>query len=128
MPPPWGRMGTSNESNDDYDPRREFIQQLREHEDVRKVNFSRDGFQTIIVELASNAEFQDQWSQMADRLGYSVQKVEAEVPLSDQRADVWILQLEEPGDIASQTTWRTKVRSAGAFVRRVIARLLGDNH
>lgn len=118
-------MGNTDGPDERVDDRREFIRRLRAHEDVRSVNFSRDGFQTVIVELASGAEFRDQWYQTANRLGYTVERIETDVSWSDRSVDAWVLRLVESEDVTNRPRWRSVIRIAGERMQAVIERLLG---
>ena len=114
-------MGERDTEGDAIAERRAFVQQLNAHEAVRQVDFTRDGFRTILVELKPDAEFRDQWRRTATRLGYTVEQLGTDTSWPGWPADAWILQLTA----AERTTWRTTVRRAVVRLWTVIDRLLG---
>lgn len=117
-------MGNTDRSEDGIDARREFVERLRTHETVRSVNFSRDGFRVVVVDLEPGAEFRERWRERAVELGYTVERPdEGESPLG-QPADAWVLRLA--GETSTDRSgWGTAVRDAAARVRTLVRRLLG---
>jgi hypothetical protein len=65
-------MGNEDTTDDALDDRRRFVRGLREHEDVRRLTFTRDGFETVLLELEPGAGFREEWHRTATRLGYTV--------------------------------------------------------
>ena len=66
-------MDNPNPTTDIINKRRQFIQRLENHEDVTKIDFTRDGFQTLFVEVRQGTGFHSAWQQRADELGYRVE-------------------------------------------------------
>ena len=64
----------NDDSNDDrgVSARRRFVARLDEHGGVTGLDFTRDGFRTVFVEAASDADT-DEWRRTAERLGYTVE-------------------------------------------------------
>lgn len=118
-------MGEKDTNGGTIAERRAFVQRLGAHEDVRRVDFTRDGFRTVLVELESDAAFRDQWRRTAAQLGYTVEQVGTDTSWPGWPADAWILQLTEPEDSPGRAAWRTTVRRAVTRIRTVIDRLLG---
>ena len=101
------------------------MQRLSAHNDVRRVDFTRDGFRTILVELEPDAEFRDQWHRTATRLGYTVEQRGTESFWSVWPADAWLLHLAAPDQSTDRATWRTTVQRAVTRIRSVLDRLFG---
>jgi len=120
-------MGERDTDNDDdgLAARREFVERLRTHEDVRRVNFSRDGFRTVLVALEPDADFRDRWRRTATRLGYTVERFEADEHRPDRPGVVWVLRLGEPEEPTDASGWWSTVRSAVDRARALLDRLLG---
>ena len=120
-------MGTGDtDRNDGIDARRELVARLRTHDDVREVNFSRDGFRTVVVELEPGAAFRDAWCRTATRLGYTVERLDVDESSSPPSADVWVLQLDEVGAPTDRPTGGSRLRRGiarlTAFLRRLLER------
>lgn len=129
-------MGTGNTDRDDgIDARRRFVERLRAHEEVRRVDFSRDGFRVVLVELEPGAELRDRWRETATELGYTVERPASDAVPPDWPTDAWVLQLEnvavadEVGDAAvagEMTGGRgSTLRRAVSRIRAFLDRLLG---
>lgn len=114
-------MGERDTNGDAIAERRAFVQRLDAHEAVQRVDFTRDGFRTILVELEPDAAFRDQWCRTATRLGYTVEQVGTDATWPGWPADAWILQLDSP----ERTAWRSTVRRAVTWARTIIGRLFG---
>jgi hypothetical protein len=114
-------MGNEDTTDDALDDRRRFVRGLREHEDVRRLTFTRDGFETVLLELEPGAGFREEWHRTATRLGYTVERLGADDSLPTWPEDAWVLRLSEPKD--------RSVRSLAAWtanrVRALFRRLLG---
>lgn len=122
-------MGTGDrdtEGNDGIDARRELVERLRTHDDVREVNFSRDGFRTVVVELEPDAGFRDRWRRTATRLGYTVERPDPGGASSPPSAAVWVLQLDDAGAPTDRSTddsgLRRGIARLAAFLRRLLDR------
>lgn len=118
-------MGERDTDDDAIAARREFVERLRTHDDVRRVNFSRDGFRMVIVALEPDADFRDRWRRTANRLGYTVERYEPDEPRPDRPGDVWALRLGESEKPTDRSGWWSTVRGAVARVRELVDRLLG---
>lgn len=117
-------MGERDTDDDGIAARREFVERLRTHDDVRRVNFSRDGFRTVLVALEPDADFRDRWRRTASRLGYTVERYEADEPRPDRPGEVWVLRQGEPEAPTDRSGWRSTVRSAVARTREFVDWLL----
>jgi hypothetical protein len=104
-------MGEWDTSEGPLDARRRFVRRLSDHEDVRQVNFSRDGFQLVLVTLDSEAEFREEWRQKAIRLGYTLEQGKPEASPPDWPENTWVLRLAETTESPDQTGWRATVQS-----------------
>ena len=91
-------MGDRDTSEGPLDARRRFVRRLSDHEDVRQVNFSRDGFQLVLVTLDSEAEFREEWRQIAIRLGYTLKQGKPEKSPPDWPENTWVLRLAETAE------------------------------
>ena len=62
------------EGNDDrsVSARGEFVRRLHARAGVLAVDFTRDGFRTVFVEVGPDAD--DGWRRAAERLGYTVER------------------------------------------------------
>lgn len=118
-------MGNTDRDEEVVDARRAFVRRLRDDENVRRVNFSRDGFRVVFVGLEPGAEFHDRWHRTATRLGYTVERVEADDAEPDWPEDVWVLQLADAEDSTERAAWQNPVRSAVARMRAFVDRLRG---
>jgi hypothetical protein len=115
-------MGDRDTNGDAIDARRELVERLRAHGDVREVNFSRDGFRVIVVELEPGADFRDRWRRTATGLGYTVERIETG-SRPDRPATAWALRLGEEGG-TDRPRWRTALRNAMTRARAFVERLL----
>lgn len=115
-------MGGTDGTDDAVDARREFVRRLRAHPAVRRVDFSRDGFRTVVVVLDPEAELRDRWVRTATRLGYDVERVASD---EGRAENAWWLELEGTEGSAGRSTWRGTVRRAADRARGLIDRLLG---
>jgi hypothetical protein len=118
-------MGDTNGNDDGFAARRAFVRRLRADEDVRRVDFSRDGFRTVVVEPDPGAGFRRRWYRTATRLGYTVRRTGTEDPASDRRGDVWVLQLEGTDGSVDRPAWRRRLGRAIRRVREFFDRLVG---
>lgn len=89
-------MGERDTDGDAIAERRAFVQRLDAHEDVRRVDFTRDGFRTVLVGFEPDAESPDQWHRTAIRLGYTVEQRGTDASWPGCPADAWILRLTAP--------------------------------
>lgn len=64
-------MGRERSDDRQVSARREFVRRLRDRTDVARVDFTRDGFRTVFVEVGADAA--DEWRGTAERLGYTVE-------------------------------------------------------
>ena len=110
-------MGGRDTADDALAARRRFVRRLRAHENVRSVDFSRDGFRLVRVALEPDAEFHDQWHRRATQLGYTVEQLEVGESPPDWPENTWVLRLAQAEASADQSTW-------SATVRNTIARLV----
>ena len=55
------------------DERRQFVERLRAHDDVAKLDFTRNGFRTVFVEVEQETGFHAEWQQTATKLGYGIE-------------------------------------------------------
>jgi hypothetical protein len=109
-------MGNEDTTDDALDDRRQFLQGLREHEDVRRLTFTRDGFETVLLELEPGAGFRGEWHRTATRLGYTVERLGADDSLPNWPEDAWVLRLSEPKDRSVRgLATRTVTRVRGFF-------------
>jgi len=76
------------------------------------VDFSRDGFQLVIVGVNPGAEFRDEWRQTATQLGYTVEQLEADESPPGWPEDAWVLRLTATEQSADQSGWKATVRRA----------------
>jgi hypothetical protein len=81
---------------DALDRRREFVRHLRAHDVVHQVDFSRDGYQVIQVQLEPGVEFREAWRETATELGYSIESGEVTTTGSDRGDNTWRLELDDP--------------------------------
>lgn len=120
-------MGDTHGNDDGIAERRAFVRRLRADEGVRRVDFSRDGFRTVVVEPEPGVGFRRRWRRTATRLGYTVRRAGTDDPTSDRRGNVWVLQLEGTDDPADRSAWpswlRRAVRRAREFLDRLVGRL-----
>ena len=121
-------MGEEDINGGSLAERRGFVQRLSAHDDVRRVDFTRDGFRMILVELKPGAEFRDQWHQTATHLGYTVDQLGTETSWSVWPANAWILRLTAPDQSTDRATWRTTVQRAVTRIRSVRDRLFGRSN
>jgi len=121
-------MGERDTDDDGIAARRGFVERLRTHDDVRRVNFSRDGFRTVLVALEPDAGFRDRWRRTASRLGYTVERFEPDESRPDRPGDVWALRLGEPEEPTDRSGWWSRVRGAVARTRDFVDRLLGRSN
>lgn len=66
-------MGGDEEGSRRVSQRRRFLRRLEGHGDVVAVEFTRDGFRTVFVEVAPEAGFDGELRCHAERLGYAVE-------------------------------------------------------
>ena len=118
-------MGDTNGNEDGIAERRAFVRRLRADEDVRSVDFSRDGFRTVVVEPEPGVGFRRRWRRTATRLGYTVRRGGTDDPTSDRRGNVWVLQLEGTDGSADRSAWPSWLRRAGRRAREFLDRLVG---
>ena len=67
-------MGDTHGNDDGVAERRAFVRRLRADEDVRSVDFSRDGFRPVVVYPEPGVGFRRRWRRTATRLGYTVRR------------------------------------------------------
>jgi hypothetical protein len=119
-------MGMGNtDGGDGIDARRRLVERLRAHEDVRRVDFSRDGFRVVVVELEPGAGFRDRWRETATELGYTVERLAPGEAPSDRPTEAWVLRLEDATAGAGESTGGSALRRVVARVRAFLDRLLG---
>jgi len=73
-------MGNAGGDDGTVSERRAFVRQLEDHEDVVAVDFTRDGYRRVLVEMESGTGFPGGLRREARRLGYDV-----EIPGADAR-------------------------------------------
>ncbi len=66
-------MGQADTESSHVDDRRQFIKRLQDHGDVSRLDFTRDGFRTVFVEVQEGSGFHNEWQQTARRLGYEIE-------------------------------------------------------
>lgn len=118
-------MGDTNGDDDGIAERRAFVRRLRADEDVRRVDFSRDGFRTVVVEPEPDAGFRREWRRTATRLGYTVRRTGSADPASERRGEEWVLRLEGADGSTDRPAWRGRLRHAVRRVREFLDRLVG---
>lgn len=107
--------GTDDGKDDGIADRRAFVRRLRADEDVHRLDFSRDGFRTVVVEPVPDVGFRRRWRRTATRLGYTVRRAGTNDPAADRHGDVWILELVGTDGSTDRPGWR---RWLGRAVRR----------
>lgn len=120
-------MGDTNGDDDGVAERRAFVRRLRADEDVRRVDFSRDGFRTVVVEPEPGIGFRRRWRREAARLGYTVRRAEPDDSAPDRRGDVWVLQLEGTDGSTDRPAWRRWLRRAVSRAREFLDRLVDQS-
>jgi hypothetical protein len=118
-------MGDIDRNGDGVAARRELVERLRDEDDVREVNFSRDGFRTVVVELEPDADFRERWRRTATRLGYGVERPGRGDLASGRSANVWLLRLDDTESPAGPPTAGSTLRRAVARLRAFLDRLRG---
>jgi hypothetical protein len=118
-------MGDTNGNDEGIAERRAFVRRLRTDEDVHHVDFSRDGFRTVVVEPEPGVGFRREWRRTATRLGYTVRRAGTDDPAPDRPGDVWILQLRGTDGSTDRPGWRGRLRHAIRRVREFLDRLVG---
>lgn len=113
-------MGDTNGDGDGIDARRAFVRRLRDDENVRRVDFSRDGFRTVVVEPVPGVGFRRRWRRTATRLGYTVRRTGADDTGSDRREDVWVLQLDGKDGYTDRPARRRWLRRAVRRARELL--------
>lgn len=113
-------MGNEDTTDRALDDRRQLVSELRAHDDVRRLTFTRDGFRTVLVELEPGAEFREEWRRTATRLGYTVEHLEVDDSPPGWSENAWALRLSRRG----LSTWTDRARRIVARARAVVERLL----
>lgn len=78
MPPERGAeandtMGSNDAAHESIDERRAFLRTLQNRDDVVTTDFTRDGFQTLYVQFATDTGFHKSLQDRARELGYSIE-------------------------------------------------------
>jgi len=66
-------MGNTEGHDAGVSERRRFVQRLREHDAVVGVDFTRDGFRTVFVEVTPGDALDERLRREAERVGYDVE-------------------------------------------------------
>ena len=115
-------MGNTDTTDDALDDRLRVVQELRAHDDVRRLTFTRDGFETVLLELEPDAGFREEWHRTATRLGYTVERLGADDSLPNWPEDAWVLRLPAP---TGRSMWSPVIRVVDrtrALFRRLLDR------
>jgi hypothetical protein len=66
-------MGDADEDETSLSERRRFLERLRADEDVVAVDFTRDGYRTVFVEVVPDDGLDEGLRREAERIGYAVE-------------------------------------------------------
>jgi hypothetical protein len=85
-------MGNESSGERGVSERRELVRWLRAHGDVSTVEFTRDGFRTVFVEMTAEVGLDRELRRRAEELGYTV------LPPDDDARERWTLEEWWSGD------------------------------
>jgi hypothetical protein len=66
-------MGGVDRNDRSVSARRRLVRRLRAHGDVVRIDFTRDGFRTVFVEVASDDGFDRELRREIERAGYTIE-------------------------------------------------------